>query len=267
MRRVGPYWQAAIAAASLLLGVVAAPDRPSELAMMTTVPPMTTVAPPEVIAAATASAPIAPQPASPAPEPPPPQPLPPPPPPSPSPPSPPRPLARQEAVRFAPGGSAWYGATRRTSEPVGVVVDLGRQMAYVYRGARLIGASSVSTGRRGYRTPIGIFPILEKAAWHRSTKYSDAPMPFMERLTWGGVALHAGGVPGYRQSHGCIHLPRGFARTLFGITRVGSLVEVVNMLPRPRRATEWAARDAVPPRGAPLPSTEQSAAAMIAGAL
>ncbi len=148
--------------------------------------------------------------------------------------------------------------------PVGIVIDLGRQMAYVYRAGTLIGVSTVSTGRRHHETPSGAFPILEKAVWHRSTIYSGAPMPYMQRLTWGGVALHSGGVPGYRQSHGCIHLPPAFARSLFKVTRIGSEVRVV------RRFDDLPATIGPPmtlAAGTPFPTTAQSAAVIIAAAL
>jgi hypothetical protein len=85
----------------------------------------------------------------------------------------------------------------------------------------------VSTGRTGYETPAGIYTVLEKRAEHYSNLYDDAAMPFMQRLTWSGIALHAGALPGYPASHGCIRLPMGFAETLFGRTKVGMRVIVV----------------------------------------
>lgn len=166
-------------------------------------------------------------------------------------------------IWLRPGRSVWQ-PDRAGGGPVGIVVDLSRQMAYVYRAQTLIGVTTVSTGRRHYETPVGSFPILEKAVWHRSTIYSGAPMPYMQRLTWGGVALHSGGVPGYRQSHGCIHLPPSFARALFKVTRIGSEVRVV-------RTFDDAATPIRPPmtlaERAPFPSTAQSAAVIIAAAL
>src|SRR3546814_10651322 len=76
---------------------------------------------------------------------------------------------------------------------------------------RLVGMASVSTGMKGHRTPTGEFPVLQKRQWHRSNLYSNAPMPFMQRLTWDGIALHAGHNPGYPASHGCIRLQIGSA--------------------------------------------------------
>lgn len=110
--------------------------------------------------------------------------------------------------------------------PVVVTVYLGNQTAMVHRGGVLIGSCLVSTGRPGYETPTGVFHILEKDADHHSSTYNNASMPFTERLTWGGVALHAGGLPGYPSSHGCVHLPYEFSRKLFEITEVGTTVVV-----------------------------------------
>jgi lipoprotein-anchoring transpeptidase ErfK/SrfK len=119
------------------------------------------------------------------------------------------------------------------SGPVEIVVSLAEQRAYVYRGGVEIGESEVSTGMEGRETPTGVFPILEKQTFHRSNKYDDAPMPFMQRLTWYGVALHGGRLPGYAASHGCIRLPLAFARKLFGITSVGTKVVVTDGLAEP----------------------------------
>ena len=88
-----------------------------------------------------------------------------------------------------------------------IVVSLGNQKADVYRGTTLITSTSVSTGKRGYSTKAGVFSILEKRRRHYSNLYNGAPMPWMQRLTWSGTALHAGVVPGYPASHGCIRLP------------------------------------------------------------
>lgn len=110
--------------------------------------------------------------------------------------------------------------------PVLVYVDLSRQIAMIYRNGIRIAATTVSTGKAGHETPTGVFTVLQKDAKHRSSKYNDAPMPFQQRLTWDGVALHAGGLPGYPESHGCVHLPYDFARELFAITKLGITVVV-----------------------------------------
>ncbi|HEX8579659.1 MAG TPA: L,D-transpeptidase family protein [Allosphingosinicella sp.] len=108
-----------------------------------------------------------------------------------------------------------------------IVVSLASQRMFVFRDGALWDSSKVSTGRRGMDTPVGTFPILQKKVDHRSNLYDDAPMPFMQRLTWGGVALHAGRVPNYPASHGCIRMPKAFAKKLYGITGFSSTVVVV----------------------------------------
>jgi len=113
-----------------------------------------------------------------------------------------------------------------TSGPLVMVVSVTEQKAYLYRNGVLIGATTVSTGRPGHATPIGVFTVLQKQKEHRSSLYDAAPMPYMERLTWGGVALHAGGLPGYPESHGCIHLPSEFARRLFELSTTGMTVVI-----------------------------------------
>lgn len=130
------------------------------------------------------------------------------------------------AASLRPGQYRWMpDANRAASE---VVVSLALQRAYVYRGDALVGVASVSTGRRGKATPVGDYTILQKARWHRSNLYSNAPMPFMQRLTWDGIALHAGHNPGYAASHGCIRLPPEFARVLFDVIPMGARVTVAD---------------------------------------
>ncbi len=105
-----------------------------------------------------------------------------------------------------------------------VVIDRLTQMAYVYRADKLIGATTVSTARQGYITPLGEWKVLEKRPFYRSKKYDNAPMPWMQRIDQYGIALHGGGTPGHPESHGCIHLPNRFAEKLYGLTKVGSEV-------------------------------------------
>ncbi len=118
-----------------------------------------------------------------------------------------------------------------SSGPVIVSVNLKSQTAAVYRGGVEIGSCLVSTGMPGHETPTGIFHILEKDADHHSKTYNNAAMPFSERLTWGGVALHAGALPGYPSSHGCIHLPYEFSKLLFGVTEMGGTVIITEDAP------------------------------------
>jgi len=94
-------------------------------------------------------------------------------------------------------------------------------LAFPALAAEIIATSKVSTGKAGHETPSGIFSILEKRKYHESNIYSAAPMPFMQRLTWSGIALHEGKVPNYPASHGCVRLPSKFAKSLFGDTRAG----------------------------------------------
>ena len=108
-----------------------------------------------------------------------------------------------------------------------VYVNLSTQRATVYRNGVRIGVSTISSGKAGHETPTGVFTILQKDANHHSNKYNSAPMPFQQRLTWDGVALHAGGLPGYPESHGCVHLPMAFAKALFGATTLGATVVIM----------------------------------------
>ena len=135
------------------------------------------------------------------------------------------PLSEDQADSLKAGDYLW-NPNVAAAGVINIVVDLDRQVAFVYRGGALIGISTVSTGRDGHETPIGSFTILQKQVDHKSNLYHEASMPFMERLTWDGVALHAGGVPGYRESHGCVHLPIAFAKALYGVTDIGATVEL-----------------------------------------
>jgi lipoprotein-anchoring transpeptidase ErfK/SrfK len=134
------------------------------------------------------------------------------------------------AAELRPGQYHWQEAL--AAPGTSIVVSLALQRIYVYRGGALVGVASVSTGKRGKSTPPGDFTILQKARFHRSNLYSNAPMPFMQRLTWTGIALHAGVNPGYPASHGCIRLPLAFARDLFGMTALGTSVLVADYPPQ-----------------------------------
>jgi hypothetical protein len=126
-----------------------------------------------------------------------------------------------------PGEFVWNEAVAPAG-PMVVIPSLTEQRAYVYRNGVVIGFTTVSTGKPGHATPTGIFTILQKDKDHHSSKYNDAAMPYQERLTWDGVALHAGGLPGYPSSHGCIHLPSKFAEDLFAASHMGMTVVVVD---------------------------------------
>lgn len=120
--------------------------------------------------------------------------------------------------------------------PVLLVVSLANQRAVIYRNGVPIGISTVSTGRPDYRTPTGVFTVLQRHLEHYSNRYDNAPMPYMQRLTWGGIALHGGNLPGYPASHGCIRLPQEFARLLYGVTRLGMTVVITEQAAVPRVA-------------------------------
>ena len=113
---------------------------------------------------------------------------------------------------------------RDVGKPVLAVIGLRQQKITVYDSAGPILQAPVSTGTRTYETPAGIFTVLQKNRDHVSNLYEDAEMPFMQRITWSGVALHAGRLPGYRASHGCIRLPYRFAERLFDLTSVGTRI-------------------------------------------
>jgi hypothetical protein len=146
----------------------------------------------------------------------------------------PAPAAVEQAV-LRPGEFVWQ-PERAPAGEVEMVVSIPLQRAYVYRGGTLIGVTTVSTGKPGHRTPTGKFDILQKRARHFSNKYNNAPMPFMQRLTWDGIALHAGQIPGRPASHGCVRLPLAFARQLFDVTRMGGAVHIVDTSPTPQVA-------------------------------
>ena len=124
-----------------------------------------------------------------------------------------------------PGEWLWAGDSKALG-PMAVVVSLTEQRAYVYRNGIRVGVATVSSGRKGYETPTGVFTILQKDKDHHSNVYDNAPMPYQQRLTWSGVALHAGGIPGYPESHGCVHLPTAFAEKLFAASNMGMTVVV-----------------------------------------
>lgn len=133
------------------------------------------------------------------------------------------------AASLRPGQSVWR-ADLADAGPVAVVIGIEEQLAYVYRGGKLMGISTVSTGKKGKGTPTGSFTILQKKVFHRSNLYSNAPMPYMQRLTWTGIAMHAGQLPGYPASHGCIRFPADFAKKLYDATEMGGAVRIVPSL-------------------------------------
>ena len=124
---------------------------------------------------------------------------------------------------LSPGDYRWRDVPDATG-PQRVVVSLADQLAFLYRGDTLVAVSTISSGNPETPTPTGIFPILEKKPMHRSRKYDNAPMPYMQRLDRFGIALHAGHNPGVPASHGCVRLPAKFAAKLYAVTEIGTPV-------------------------------------------
>jgi hypothetical protein len=142
-------------------------------------------------------------------------------------------VAAAEALK--PGEFLWAPEVAPEG-PVLLIVSLKTQRAIIYRNGIPIGISTVSTGRQGFETPTGVFTVLQRRVEHYSRKYDNAPMPFMQRLTWYGIALHGGNLPGFPASHGCVRLPTQFARLLYGVGRLGMTVIITNDSAIPRIA-------------------------------
>lgn len=143
--------------------------------------------------------------------------------------------ARSKASQEKPQPREEESASRRAEGPLVVNISLSRQRLTIYDAHGPVASAPVSSGRAGYATPTGVFTILQKRRMHYSNIYQGAPMPNMQRLTWSGVALHAGVLPGYPASHGCIRLPQGFSKKLFGMTKLGTRVIVTRdpVAPKP----------------------------------
>jgi hypothetical protein len=122
--------------------------------------------------------------------------------------------------------------------PMKIVAVLDIQRIYIFQNDELIGFSTISAGKKGKETPTGYFNILQKNIDHKSNLYSNAPMPFMQRLTWDGIALHGGHIPGYPASHGCIRLPKAFAEALYGVTQMDQEVVVLQNFATPVKRPE-----------------------------
>ena len=127
-----------------------------------------------------------------------------------------KPAAKNEAARKETGA--------KPHGPLIIAVSIEQQRMRVYDSNGLFAESPISTGMKGHSTPMGVFSIIQKNKMHRSNIYSGAPMPYMQRLTWSGIALHAGVLPGYPASHGCIRMPTAFAVKMWNWTRMGARV-------------------------------------------
>jgi len=171
-------------------------------------------------------------------------------------------------------------AAKEAAKPQGpliVAVSINKQQLKIYDANGLFATAPVSTGMKDHPTPMGVFSVIQKQKFHRSNIYSDAPMPFMERITWSGIALHAGVLPGHPASHGCIRMPPGFAVRMYGLTRIGSRVLVTPGEVAPSsfahpllaafKAPEPTASvqpEANPPANPPAPAKSDKGAALIA---
>ena len=149
---------------------------------------------------------------------------------------------------------------------VDIVVSLGQQQLWVYRNGVQVGRSTISSGRQGFETPKGVFMILEKNVSHHSNKYHEASMPHMLRLTWGGLAIHAGNTPAKPESHGCMHVPEDFSKDLYGITEDGNTVLIVDGAPKPQDVPGVSALFDGPNAPAPKPAPAPAASPTVAPA-
>src|SRR6476659_7144286 len=132
--------------------------------------------------------------------------------------------AAATARQARPAAPTEATAPREAGEPIMAIVSIKSQRITFYDADGWILRAPVSTGTTGRETPAGIFAVIEKEKEHRSTLYDDAEMPNMQRITWNGIAMHGGPLPGYAASHGCIRMPFGFAEKLFDRTRIGMRV-------------------------------------------
>ncbi len=134
-----------------------------------------------------------------------------------------------EAAASLKNGEYVWAPQLSSSGPALLVVNLQTQKAVLFRNGVPIAATTISSGKDGNETPTGVFTILQKRKEHYSSSYNNAPMPNMQRLTWSGIALHAGKLPGYPASHGCIRLPHAFSSHLFGATQTGMTVVITSI--------------------------------------
>src|SRR4051812_32996718 len=144
-------------------------------------------------------------------------------------PSPSTPPKRQRNARKNSAGKSVAAEKETGAKPQGpliIAISIDKQKVRVYDSNGLFAESPVSTGMKGHSTPMGVFSIIQKHKFHHSNIYSGAPMPYMQRITWSGVAMHAGVLPGYPASHGCIRMPMAFAMKMYNWTRMGARVVV-----------------------------------------
>ncbi len=164
------------------------------------------------------------------------------------------PTTAAEKTGATPGREAKAEAPQ-LERPLFLIASIADQHVSIYNHRGLVVRSAISTGMAGHPTPKGIFSIIGRERFHRSNIYSGAPMPFMQRITWSGIAMHLGVVPGHPASHGCVRLPAAFAAKLWGMTRIGERVVISPhevtptefdhaLLPQPRLRTAAEAEQA-----------------------
>src|SRR6185312_6481311 len=159
---------------------------------------------------------------------------------------------------------------RAPGQLVLAVVAIAQQKITLYDAQGPVLRASISSGSDNYETPAGVFSVLQKEAEHYSNRYDDAAMPFMQRITWSGIALHAGPLPGYPASHGCIRLPYQFAEQIFGLTKLGLRVVIARNDVAPTFLSHPVLSHLVPPfpdaaRQAPAPQPSSDGVAMKLG--
>jgi len=170
---------------------------------------------------------------------------------------------KPESTKRAPSQDASKDASKGASKdaakgPLLLIISIADQRISLYDNGALIALSSVSTGVKNHPTPLGVFSVISKSRFHRSNIYSNAPMPYMQRITWSGIALHAGGLPGYPASHGCIRLTHDFAVRLFHLTKRGTRVIIAHDDIRP---AEISSPQLFVPKPKVVPALPQSDAA------
>jgi lipoprotein-anchoring transpeptidase ErfK/SrfK len=138
----------------------------------------------------------------------------------------PKPVKRGAAARNKDEALVEKESGAKPQGPLVIVVSIERQKVTVYDSNGVFAESPVSTGMKGHSTPMGVFSVIQKHKFHHSNIYSGAPMPYMQRITWSGVAMHAGVLPGYPASHGCIRMPMAFAVKMWNWTKMGARVLV-----------------------------------------
>lgn len=155
-----------------------------------------------------------------------------------------------------PGDYVWHPEVSPAG-PVVIIVSLPDQVMYVYRNGVRIGRSTVSSGKPGKRTPTGVFTVLQKKVQHESNIYKGAKMPHMQRLSWSGIAMHAGQLPGYPASAGCVRMPADFAEKLYSVTSAGTTVIIADNDSAPSHTTRpgalFSGTTGAPPQ--PLPQS------------